>query len=396
MITASVTPHSNGGVTFEHIRSGTSSVDQLWENNGGFSTFAEYCLTAVRSQPAIQGGNARSESPKYQRWREAATLYRRWIDQQDTRTVNRAVSTPDGMYESSEPDGGSLIPPGFVKNVFDKARARDTPLARCRTIVVERHAGTWPAIAETSRVDGSRWGGLLSYWEGEGQQLVNSLPTLFNNQYRCKKLTALVPVTDELFEDASLLEPFLDEVVPKEFAFQTNEAMINGSGAGRLLGVVNSPATISVAKDVSQTAGTVTVGNVAKLWTQSHGPSRANMVFYAQEDADPDTLAASTVSAVTSWTAPQASAAVKGRPWLPLENCQPLGTPGDVVLGDWSQYALLYHGMRKSISMHFHFDRGEHMLRYVWRCDGQCLWQSPLTPPHSTIPKSPFLIIQQR
>ena len=109
------------------------------------------------------------------------------------------------------------------------------------------------------------------YWEGEGQQLVNKWPRLFSEQYRCKKLTALVPVTDELFQDSSLLEPFLDEVVPKEFTYQTNEALINGNGVGSPLGVVNSPATQQIAKDSGQATGTVTVGNTSGMWSHCTG-----------------------------------------------------------------------------------------------------------------------------
>ena len=391
MPTSSLAPAPTGGLDFTHIRSGTSSVDALWENNGGYASFADYCRSAARSQ-----GRERSvQDERYQRWSEASTTYRRWAAQQDHPSVARAVSSPDGMYEMSDPDGGNLIPPGFVKSVFDKARFRNTPLSRVRVVNVSSPSGMWPSIAESSRVDGSRWGGLLSYWENEAQQLTGTFPTLANNQYRCKKLTALVPVTDELFADSALLEPFLDEVVPKEFMYQTNEAVVNGNGVGRPLGVVNNPATITVPKDVGQATHSVTYANLQAMWTQSHGPSRANMCWYAQEDIDPESVVPP-VGTATAWAPPTESPSLKGRPFLPLENCQAIGTPGDVVLGDWSQYALAFLGMRKTISMHFHFDRYESYFRYTWRVDGQCLWYTPLTPPHSTIPKSPFLVLAPR
>ena len=46
--------------------------------------------------------------------------------------------------------------------------------------------------------------------------------------------------------------------------------------------------------------------------------------------------------------------------------------------------------------MHFRFDYFESYYRFIWRCDGQPLWQAPLTPVHSTIQKSPFLVLAKR
>jgi HK97 family phage major capsid protein len=382
-----------GGVTFKHLSSGDSQVDQLWESGGGFSSFGSYIRTAARYQAGVERTGSAAE--RYERWASASTVYRSWLARQDHPSVARAIATPDGMFELAEPDGGAVIPPQFVREVWDKARFRDTPLARCRAITVTSNVGNFPGIAEISRVDGSRWGGMLSYWDAEAQQLTATHPKLADTQFRLKKLTGLIPVTDEVFEDADLLDPFLSETVSKEFAFQTNEAMINGNGTGRPLGVVNSPATITVAKDVGQATKTITASNIQNLWIQLHGPSRANSCFYANEEFDPDSLALATTP-LTGWTAEVPAPTLKGRYCHPLENCQPIGSPGDIVLGDWSQYVLFLGGMRKTISMHFKFDYLESYFRFIWRCDGQTLWLAPLTSIHGVLQKSPFLVLAQR
>lgn len=387
-------PQSNG-FTSSHITPVESEVDRLWDHGGGFESFGEYVRAAAVMQSAGNISPSDGEAEKYRRWAAASRAYRHAEAMRIHHSVTRAISTPDGMFELTDPDGGSVIPPAFIKEVFDKARFRDTPLSRCRIVGVAANAGVMPAIRETSRVDGSRWGGLLSYWEGEAQQLTATHPTLRNNQYRLKKLTALVPASEELFQDSGLLDAFIGEVVPKEFAFQTNETMINGNGAGRPLGVVNAPCTITIAKDTGQATGTLSATNIQNMWTQFHGPSRAEGVWYAQEDIDPDTLGLM-VTQPTAWGGPQPCPHVKGRPFLPLENCQPIGTSGDVVLGDWSQYLLLLAAVRKSLSMHFKFDYFEGYFKFIWRCDGQPLWDTTLTPPHSTIVKSPFLVLAKR
>lgn len=388
-------PHSNG-VSFDRIETGDSSVDRLLDT-GGFVSFGHYVHTASVCQAAQRGLMSAdpSDTEKYKHWSAASRIYQQWEADRAHPMVKRAISSPDGMAETTDVDGGAAIPAGFIKEVFDKARFTDTPFSRCRIVVVTSNVNVMPAIAESSRVDGSRWGGLLSYWEAEAQQLVKVFPTLTNSQTRLKKLTTLVPTTSELFEDAGLLDAFLTETVSKEWAFQLNETLINGTGTGVPLGVVSAPATITVPKDVGQASGTLSASNIQNMWTQSHGPSRANMVWYAQEDIDPDTLGLP-VSPTTAWGGPQPCPHVKGRPFLPLENCQAIGTSGDVVLGDWSQYLLLMAGTRKSISMHFKFDYHEAYFKFVYRCDGMPLWFTTLTPRHSTIVKSPFLVLAKR
>ena len=388
----------SNGVHFNgHISCGDSSVDRLWEAGGGFSSFGEYIRTAAIVQASQKGymTPSRSEAEKYEAWSFASTVYRRWEADRVHPAVKRAISTPDGMFELSDPDGGAVIPPQFIKEVWDKARFRDTPMSRARTIVVTSNAGFMPAIDETSRVDGSRWGGLTSYWEAEVQQFSKVFPTLMNEQYRLKKLTALVPATEELFEDSALLDGFITETVNKELTFKTNDAMINGVGAGQLLGVVNGPGTIAITKDTSQASKTISATNVSNMWIRMHGPSRANAVWYANEEFDPDNLALP-VTPMTGWQGEQPAPTLKGRYCHPLENCQAIGTPGDLILGDWSQYLLLMGGMRKHVSMHFKFDYHEAYFRFSWRCSGQPLWMAPLTSIYGTVTKSPFVVIQAR
>ena len=293
------------------------------------------------------------------------------------------------MYETTDPDGGSLVPPGFIKKVWLRAIARDTPLSRARFEVVNSNVGVMPSTAETSRVDGSRWGGALSYWQAEGSQLTKTLPTLSNDQYRLKKLTMLIPVTDELFEDSGLLDPFLNEVVTREFRFQTVAAMLTGNGVGRPLGLTDSPGTLVVPKDTGQAAATVSTTNITNMMARTYEANRPNLAWFCQGDIQLENLGL-VVSNLTGYGAPQENPCVLGKPWIALENCSAVGTPGDVTLADWSEYLLIFGGFRKDISFDFRFDYGEAYFRFSWRCDGAPLWMTPVTPPNSAITKSAF------
>ena len=299
------------------------------------------------------------------------------------------------MYETSDPDGGALVPPGLIREVWDKSRFTDTPLKRAKVVFVRSNTGVLPTIAESSRVDGSRWGGVLAYWQGEAEQFNKVHGTLANDQYRCKKLTLLIPASDELFEDSGLLDAYVTETAGKELGFQLNRAMINGNGAGMPLGIAAAPASIFVAKDGGQSSGTISATNVQNVWSQVHGPSRADGVWFANEEFDVDTLG-STTSPVSGWMPPVAAPTLKGRPVVPSEWCPTIGTPCDLFFADFSQYMLIIRGLEKAISFQFKFDFQEGFFRFSYRVDGAPLWFTPLTSLYGTKPKSPFVGIAQR
>jgi HK97 family phage major capsid protein len=197
-----------------------------------------------------------------------------------------------------------------------------------------------------------------------------------------------------MFEDSALFDAFLTETCSKELAFQLNQAIMTGV-SGTPNGMANGPATISIAKDTGQASGTISASNVSNMWQRLHGPSRANSVWFAHQDFDPDTLALP-VTSLTGWHGPQPSATLKGRPVWPLEQCPALGTPGDLMLCDPSQYLVTMMGIRKSISAHLRFNYGETYMKVIFRVDGQSLWSQPITPPFGTLTKAPFITIQQR
>jgi hypothetical protein len=73
-------------------------------------------------------------------------------------------------------------------------------------------------------------------------------------------------------------------------------------------------------------------------------------------------------------------ALVKGQPVVVAEQCPTLGTPGDIVLADLSQYILIEIGVQAAVSMDVSFDSDESVFRFRWRGDGKPAWASPITP----------------
>jgi HK97 family phage major capsid protein len=85
---------------------------------------------------------------------------------------------------------------------------------------------------------------------------------------------------------------------------------------------------------------------------------------------------------------------LKNRPIVPLEQCQAVGTTGDVILADFSQYLVIDKGgmgMQTASSIHVKFVYDEMTYRFTYRVDGQPLWHSTLTAANSGTTRSPFV-----
>jgi HK97 family phage major capsid protein len=86
-----------------------------------------------------------------------------------------------------------------------------------------------------------------------------------------------------------------------------------------------------------------------------------------------------------------------GRPVIPVEYCQTLGTKGDVVLADLSQYVMIEKGgVQAAQSIHVRFLNDEQTFRWVVRNDGQPTWNAALTPYKGSNTLSPFVCVAAR
>ncbi len=95
-----------------------------------------------------------------------------------------------------------------------------------------------------------------------------------------QKLLALCYVTDDLLQDATALEAIVKQAYADEMSFKIDDAIINGNGVGMPLGILNSGALVSVAKESGQGAGTIKYENILKMWSSMPARLRANAVWY--------------------------------------------------------------------------------------------------------------------
>jgi HK97 family phage major capsid protein len=86
-----------------------------------------------------------------------------------------------------------------------------------------------------------------------------------------------------------------------------------------------------------------------------------------------------------------------GMPAYKCEHCSTIGTTGDIVLADWSQYYIgTKGGVKTASSIHLRFDYNEMVYRFQARYDGQPAQPAPLTPEQSTATLGYFVKLDAR
>lgn len=313
-----------------------------------------------------------------------------------------------GAGEGIPADGGYLVEQDFASEIFRLMHNQGQLLSRVRRIPVSGNGLKLNAIDESSRVDGSRGGAVRGYWVDEGSAPTASRPKFKRVSLELKKVAALGYASDELLADATAMDAIINEEFAKELLFKVEAAIFEGDGAGKPTGFANSnvnPAFVSVPKETGQTAATIVANNVIKMRARLWAPSRGNAVWFINQDCEPQ-LALMTVVVGTGGVPVYMPASglsedgydrLFGRPVVPIEFAATVGTVGDIIHADLSQYVLIDKGgVRQDTSMHVAFTTDEQAFRAIWRVDGQSLWSSALTPFKGTNTVSPFVGLATR
>ena len=323
----------------------------------------------------------------------------------DRRLTTRAVS---GMSEGVPSDGGFLVQQEFSTELLKKVHAQGAIISRCREIPIgaDKNGLKINAIKENSRAHGSRWGGIKAYWLAEGGAKTDTKPEFRQMELDLKKLAGICYATDELLEDATALGAVITQGFTDEFTFRIEDAIINGTGAGQPLGILTIPAGhVTVAKEAGQPANTIVYENIVNMWSRLWAPSMTNAVWVINQDCIPQLflmgitmgVAGAPVYLPPGGASGSPYSTLYGRPVIPIEYCQTLGTKGDIGLIDFAQYMTIAKGgIDAAQSIHVRFLYDETTFRFVTRVDGQPIWNSPLTPYKGTNTQSPYVWLATR
>jgi HK97 family phage major capsid protein len=312
-----------------------------------------------------------------------------------------------GANETVPSDGGFLVQPNFSSEIFRAATEVGQVVPRVRRIPIGGGANglIMNAVDETSRATGSRWGGVQAYWAAEGDTATATKPKFRQMELKLNKLMAVMYATDELLADTTALGAIAQQALSEEITWTAENAIFRGTGAGQPVGIIGNAATVNVAKETNQPAATILVNNIFKMWARMWSRSRANAVWFINQDIEPQLLALEFpvgTGGMPAYMPPGGLSqspygTLLGRPIIPVEYASTLGTVGDIILADLTQYIMIDKGgIQAAESMHVQFLTDQMAYRWTYRLDGQPAWRTTLTPANGSATLAPFVTLATR
>ena len=152
-------------------------------------------------------------------------------------------------------------------------------------------------------------------------------------------------MTEELLSDASSVARYVSSKAPAAIEDRINRALIRGTGAGDMMGLLNANCKITVAKEGAQTADTIVFENITNMWSRLLARYMPNAVWIANQDILPQLISMEFPGDSSPVFIPPGGllstspfGSLMGRPIIFQEHASALGDEGDLILVALNEY----------------------------------------------------------
>ena len=316
-----------------------------------------------------------------------------------------------GSNELVGSEAGFLVNPEYTKEIMTIVHDVGIIAKDCRHLSIKGNRIIINAVNETSRATGSRWGGIQVYWVAEGTEATRKKPAFRQVDLKLNKLMGINYATEELLADQNALQGITTQGFGEEFAFMIDDAILNGTGAGMPLGVLNCNAIVSKAIESGQDDYTVVAENIAGMWNLMPAKNRLKAKWYMIQDVEPQLFKMAYkmgTAAIPVFMPPvgvgggglvgSPNGTLFNRAIQTVEQCQALGTVGDILFLDLSQYLIIEKagGVKGASSIHVQFLTDQQTFRFTYRLDGQPLCHDTITSYKGDVERSPYVSLAVR
>lgn len=315
---------------------------------------------------------------------------------EDEKVSGFSAETKDMSGETGA-GGGFLIAPEFRNQLLSVMGESALVRPYATVIPMARRQISIPALDQTQSLDAGvpRWfGGFQFYWIGEGDAKPTSDAKFREVTLTAKKLVGFTRASDELVADAGIsFAAFINSPVGLAggIAWMEDYAFHWGTGVAQPLGVMNSPALLSVKRDVS---GKVTYDDLVRMMAAAMPSANLRWEFSQTTLTDLMLMQDSEGHLIWASATQGAPGQLLGLPYRITEKMAAHGSTGDAGLFDWGFYLI---GDRQATTIEstqyeaWLYDKTS--WRAVHRVDGQPWLNAPLTFQDGTTQVSPFVAL---
>ena len=325
---------------------------------------------------------------------------------QNGETVRKAVGS-DEARTISDPYGGFLVPTTFTPDLLKIDPEEDPIGGRTQKVPMASPIVKIPARTDKDHTT-SVSGGLIVTREPETVAFPSSQMQLEQVTMEAHMLTGLSYASENLLRDSPIsFAAILSAGFSDQFVYHLVNERLFGTGTGQFLGIVtaldasNLGPTVSIAKETGQTANTIVFENVVNMrsrcWKYNQAVWLANHDTYPQLSALKLNIGTAGTAMYTPSLREDRPDLLLGRPIFYTEYCKTIGTQGDLILANWTQYLEgTYQPMQNEESVHVRFVNHERTFKFWMRNAGAPWWKTALTPKNSTNKLSPFVVLDTR
>lgn len=256
-------------------------------------------------------------------------------------------------------EGGFLVPEflrsqvmAYMTSAIVRPSAMVLPMGSLRLQV--------PTLDDPSQASSSQaLGGMTFAWASEGAAIASSTPAFGRTVLEARKAAALITAPNELVDDAAgAFGDFLARVVAMGYSWFEDDAFFNGTGVGEPQGLINAPCAVATTRQSGSTVQFLdVVGMFKSLHPASKGkgmtPGVTSTAWLLSSSAMDQILELNyqvTIGMTTTPIAPpgwfeagdgdQVGPSMLGLPAFVTDHQPALGTAGDVILADLSNYLI--------------------------------------------------------